>query len=98
MTPEERAQVEKEEAMDHLLEQEPREPRGANATQVGGSHYKSAIQHWDVVAANNLDYFQGQITKYVMRWKNKNGMQDLEKAMHFLQKYMELVKQGVITK
>lgn len=86
------------------LRQEPREQRrrdapvGANATQVGGAHYKSQVQHWDFVAANNLDYFQGQITKYVYRWKNKNGLQDLEKAMHFLQKYMELVKQGVITK
>jgi hypothetical protein len=39
----------------------------------------------------DLDYFQGQITKYIMRWKLKNGLQDLEKAHHFLEKYIELV-------
>lgn len=65
----------------------------ANSKQVGGAHYKgSAIEHWDIVAQHNLDYFQGQITKYVMRWRKKNGIQDLEKAQHFLEKYIELAK------
>lgn len=64
----------------------------ANDRQVGGQHYQSPIQHWDYVVANNLDYFQGQITKYVTRWRNKNGVQDLEKARHFLDKYIELAK------
>lgn len=62
----------------------------ANDRQVGGSHYKSNLQHWDWVASNDLDYFQGQITKYVARWKLKNGLQDLYKARHFLDKYIEL--------
>ncbi len=62
----------------------------ANDKQVGGNHYKSSIQHWDYVVANDLDYFQAQITKYVTRWKNKNGIQDLEKARHFLEKYIEV--------
>jgi hypothetical protein len=62
----------------------------ANERQVGGGHYKSRIQHWDYVWENQLDYFQAQIIKYVTRWKDKNGKQDLEKAMHFLEKYMEL--------
>ena len=64
----------------------------ANKTQVGGTHYQAGDkpQHWDIVAMHDLDYFQGQITKYVMRWKKKNGIQDLEKAAHFLQKYIEL--------
>ena len=44
----------------------------ANMKQIGGEHYRSEIQHWDYVLANKLDYFQGQITKYVSRWKNKN--------------------------
>lgn len=65
----------------------------ANSRQVGGSHYKgAAIEHWDIVAQHELDYFQGQITKYVMRWRKKNGVQDLEKARHFLDKYIELAK------
>lgn len=71
----------------------------ANDVQVGGNHYKNqSIQHWDYVAANDLDYFQGQITKYVSRWKDKNGIQDLEKADHFLKKYMELVRKGTYSR
>lgn len=64
----------------------------ANDRQVGGSHYKKegAVEHWDIVDQWGLDYFQGQITKYVMRWRDKNGLQDLEKARHFLEKYIEL--------
>lgn len=65
----------------------------ANEKQVGGNHYQqTSIQHWDWVAANDFDYFQGQITKYVARWKKKNGLADLEKALHFLEKYIEIVK------
>lgn len=62
----------------------------ANKRQVDGGHYRSQIQHWDYVIANDLDYFQGQITKYVTRWKNKNGLVDLQKAQHFLEKYIEV--------
>lgn len=62
----------------------------ANDTQVGGQHYRTDIQHWDYVVANKLDYFQGQITKYVTRWKKKNGLDDLRKAQHFLEKYIEV--------
>ena len=64
----------------------------ANEKQVAGTHYRSPIQHWDYVVANNLDYFQGQITKYVTRWRNKNGITDLLKAQHFLEKYIEVVR------
>jgi len=66
----------------------------ANKRQVGGTHYKKdgAVEHWDMVWQWKLDYFQGQITKYVMRWKDKGGVQDLEKARHFLDKYIELNK------
>ena len=67
----------------------------ANEKQVDGTHYRSGIQHWDFVIANDLDYFQGQITKYVTRWKKKNGIKDLEKAQHFLEKYIEAVRSGV---
>lgn len=65
----------------------------ANTRQVGGSHYRKKIQHWDFAAATDMDYFQGQVTKYVSRWRDKNGIQDLEKAMHFLQKYIEVEKE-----
>ena len=65
----------------------------ANDEQVGGQHYKDvSIQHWDFVWAQNLDYFQGQITKYVCRHRDKNGIEDLLKAKHFLEKYIELIE------
>ena len=67
-----------------------------NKKQVGGEHYKGVDQeHWDWVHANELDYFQGQITKYVYRWKSKNGMEDLRKAHHFLEKYIELESEKI---
>jgi methyl coenzyme M reductase subunit C-like uncharacterized protein (methanogenesis marker protein 7) len=63
----------------------------ANDRQVGGTHYKTGgEEHWDRVHRLGLDYFQGQITKYVERWRNKNGVEDLRKARHFLDKYIEL--------
>lgn len=63
----------------------------ANNRQVGGNHYKTGgEEHWDRVNRLQLDYFQGQITKYVERWKKKNGVEDLKKARHFLDKYIEL--------
>lgn len=65
----------------------------ANAWQVGGEHYKvGGEEHWDRVARLHLTYFQAQVTKYLERWKRKNGVQDLEKALHFLFKYEELLK------
>lgn len=67
---------------------------GANAYQVGGVHYKSKFQHWDFVAVAGLDYFQGVITKYITRWRKKNGLEDLMKAEHYLLKYKELVRGG----
>lgn len=64
-----------------------------NQIQIGGDHYKhSSIQHWDWAWAEQLDFYQYQITKYVSRWNRKNGLQDLEKAQHYLQKYMEVIK------
>lgn len=65
----------------------------ANKVQVGGDHYKAHgdgdFQHWDMVHHFGLDYMQGQITKYLFRWKFKNGLEDLQKAKHYLDKYME---------
>ena len=64
----------------------------ANEEQVGGDHYKKHgdMQHWDVVVKFGLDYFQGQITRYVFRWRDKNGLEDLRKARHYLDKYIEV--------
>lgn len=69
----------------------------ANSRQVGGSHYAKPIQHWDYVVAQELGYFEGQITKYVSRWRDKNGLEDLKKARHFLDKLIEEVEAGNIS-
>jgi hypothetical protein len=70
----------------------------ANDYQIGQGHItKLAIQHWDFVLpgeANGLDYFQAAITKYVVRWRHKGGVEDLRKAQHYLAKYMELIEAG----
>ena len=63
----------------------------ANNTQVSGTHYKGkAIQPWDFIAANELGYFEGNIVKYVSRWREKGGVDDLRKAKHYLEKLIEL--------
>jgi len=64
---------------------------GANEIQVGGDHYKlKTIQPWDFIAANNLGFFEGNIAKYVTRWRDKAGVDDLRKAKHYLEKLIEL--------
>lgn len=66
----------------------------ANDRQVGGDHYRSPIQHWDYVIANEIPYMEAQIIKYVTRWRKKNGIEDLRKAQHFLQKLIEVEISG----
>lgn len=62
----------------------------ANDRQVGGAHYQGhEYQHWDWVCDIGLNYLLACATKYVARWRDKNGMQDLQKAMHYLAKAEE---------
>jgi hypothetical protein len=63
----------------------------ADDMQVGGNHYKDkSIQPWDYIIANDLGYLEGNVVKYVSRWKNKNGIEDLKKAQHYLAKLLEV--------
>ena len=63
----------------------------ANSRQVAGDHYKGkSIQPWDYIASNGLGYFEGNVVKYVSRWRDKGGVADLEKARHYLDKLIEL--------
>jgi len=65
----------------------------ANDRQVSGTHYKKMfIEHWDLAALYGWDYFQARAIAYVMRWRDKGGIADLEKSIHFLQKYIEVEK------
>ena len=57
----------------------------------GPKHYtKQKIQPWDYIACNNLGFFEGNIIKYVTRWQDKGGVEDLKKAKHFLDKLIDL--------
>jgi hypothetical protein len=54
--------------------------------QEGGNHYKNyTIQPVEFIHVNNLSYLQGNVIKYVTRYKDKNGVEDLKKAMHYIQ-------------
>lgn len=66
----------------------------ANDIQIGGDHYKQfkGMEPWDVITGWGLGYLDGTALKYIARWKHKNGVQDLEKAIHFLQKAVEVYK------
>ena len=67
----------------------------ANAIQIGGDHYKRrGIEPWDYAAANNLDAFQHAVVKYVTRYREKGGIEDLRKARHYIDKLIELVEHG----
>ena len=64
--------------------------QSANTTQVGGDHYKTqVIQPWDFIASNGIGFLAGNVVKYVARYKAKNGMEDLKKARHYLDKLIE---------
>jgi len=65
-------------------------PSGANDMQVAGTHYKNkAIQPWDYIVSNNIGYLEGNVIKYVSRWRDKGGVDDLKKAQHYLTKLIE---------
>lgn len=62
----------------------------AKATQVGGGHYKAfAIQPFEFITKNNIPYAEANVIKYVCRHRQKNGRQDIEKAIHYLQLLLE---------
>lgn len=65
----------------------------ANKIQEGGRHYKEMlIQTWDYIIANKIGYMEGNVIKYVSRWKDKGGIEDLKKARHYLDKLIEVSK------
>lgn len=65
-------------------------------TQVGGGHYKNLkIQPIEYIHANNIPFAEGCVIKYVSRWRDKNGIVDLEKARHFLDLLIELERKNM---
>ena len=65
-------------------------PTSPTKTQVGGAHYKDmAIQPIQYSLANKLGFCEANVVKYVSRWKQKNGIEDLRKAKHYIDLLIE---------
>ena len=63
----------------------------ALSRQEGGSHYKDfVIQPVEFCYVNNIPYIEATAIKYLCRWRNKNGIEDLRKAKHFIEMLIEL--------
>ena len=59
--------------------------------QIAGSHYKNyAIQPVEFITKNGIPFLEGCIIKRVCRWRNKDGVQDLQKAIHELELLIEM--------
>lgn len=62
----------------------------ARDKQVGGDHYKGmAIQPGEYITQNNLNWYEGNVIKYVTRHRQKGGAEDIKKAIHYLQLLLE---------
>lgn len=58
--------------------------------QIGGDHYaKRKTQPWDLVDEYGLDFYEGNALKYLLRWKDKGGVEDLKKCRHYLDRLIE---------
>jgi hypothetical protein len=60
--------------------------------QIGGNHYKGKIQPIELIISHNLDFIQGCIIKYICRFENKNGIEDLQKIKHYCDLQIHLLK------
>ncbi|PPB51698.1 DUF3310 domain-containing protein [Campylobacter hyointestinalis] len=64
--------------------------------QVGGSHYKNkAIEPIDYIRANNLDFCEGDVVKYITRHKEKGGIEDLKKAKQYIDFILESYEENI---
>jgi hypothetical protein len=76
--------------------------------QEGGAHYQGADQqHWDIMEAHDIGYLEGCASKYPLRWRKKGGIEDLRKALSYVEKVTKcrpqqgarrLVPQGVLNR
>lgn len=62
----------------------------ASEKQIGGSHYQMEIQPVEFITRNKIPFIEGNVIKYVCRHRQKNGVQDIDKAIHYLELLKEL--------
>ena len=81
-------------AWDELVKDAPQSTFGQKSAlkeQIGGKHYSEmVIQPIEFIHKNNLSFIQGNVIKYVCRYKSKGGIQDLQKAKHYIDLLIEL--------
>jgi hypothetical protein len=64
--------------------------------QIGGSHYKDmAIQPIEYIHKNGLGFCEGNVVKYITRWKTKNGIEDLRKVIHYAELLIQMEQDNV---
>lgn len=67
----------------------------ASKRQVGGDHYKSlAIQPGKFIRKNQLGWYEGNVVKYICRYKQKGGREDLEKVKHYVDLILEELQES----
>lgn len=84
---------ERESILDLMAEQNQKDglyDKAPLSQQIGGDHYRQGdIQPIEYIHANDMDFFSGNVVKYITRWKYKNGLEDLKKAKHYIELLME---------
>jgi len=76
----------------HLLKPHTATER-ATERQIGGNHYTHfKIQPIEFITKNKLSFIQGCIIKYICRFENKNGIEDLEKIKHYCDLQIQMLK------
>lgn len=65
-------------------------------TQVGGAHYKDfAIPPVEFIHKNCIPFMEGNAIKYLCRWRHKNGLEDLQKAKHYIEMLIQMESEAV---
>ena len=70
----------------------PFESRQIENLLINKEHYKGGIEPTEYIRSNNLDFFEGNVVKYITRWRKKDGINDLRKAKDYIEM---LIKQEV---
>ena len=66
----------------------------ATATQIGGTHYRDmAIQPAEFIHKNGIEFLPGCVIKRMCRWRKKDGLKDLRKAIHEIELMIEFEEQ-----
>lgn len=78
---------------DHVETDDMLHPPMASDRQEGGAHYLDGprLQPWDIVAMYGLDFYEGNILKYLLRRKG-NRLEDMKKLRHYADKQIELLE------